>query len=481
MVALPGFVGPSYVSQSPLADQERTVNWYMEQIEAPGGSTKSALYPVPGVNSLSEAVSGGGRAHLADSGREFAVIGSNFVEILVDGSQVSRGTVATDSNPATISSNGDAGGQLFITSGGNGYLFTLATNVLTTIAALSGLATMGDQLDGYFLSLDSETSTVYISDLLDGATWDPTQFIQRSIESDPWVALKVANRYLYLLGQVTSEVWYDAGSFPIPFEPHPSGVMQYGCAAPFSPEVVGPALVWLAATDNGQGRVMRTSGFTPEIISNYATSYAMENFSTLEDAIGDSYEKYGHTFYTLSFPQAEATWCWDSELNTWHERGEWLEEEYRFGIWRPCFHVFVFGQHRVLDLNGSGVYELSEAYGTNVDGEVIRRLRRSPGLVNENKLMFYAQFELDLEPGLGTVSGQGSDPMVMLRMSNNGGKTWGNETLRSAGRMGEYGTRVIWNRCGAARRRVFEVSVSDPIPWRVLNAYLKVSPGAEAA
>lgn len=68
-----------------------------------------------------------------------------------------------------------------------------------------------------------------------------------------------------------------------------------------------------------------------------------------------------------------------------------------------------------------------------------------------------------------------SDPQVMLRISNDGGKTWISEQWRGAGKLGEYFRRIRWNRLGQARRRVYEVSVTDAIPWRVVGAYLKAS------
>lgn len=69
----------------------------------------------------------------------------------------------------------------------------------------------------------------------------------------------------------------------------------------------------------------------------------------------------------------------------------------------------------------------------------------------------------------------GVDPQVMLRISNDGGKTFGAEIKRTVGRVGEYSKRVRWNRLGQGRRRVWEVVVSDPIPWRCTGAYMKVS------
>ena len=93
--------------------------------------------------------------------------------------------------------------------------------------------------------------------------------------------------------------------------------------------------------------------------------------------------------------------------------------------------------------------------------------------------MFISSFELDVEVGLGATTGQGVDPQVMMRYSGDGGKTWSSEEYRSAGPLGEYSTRVRWNRCGMARRKVFEVAVSDPIPWRILNAYIELQPSAD--
>ena len=89
----------------------------------------------------------------------------------------------------------------------------------------------------------------------------------------------------------------------------------------------------------------------------------------------------------------------------------------------------------------------------------------------ENERQFFRSFELDLERGLGT-SGQAEDPQVMMRMSNDGGKTWGIERWRSAGKTGEYRRRVHWERLGMSRRRVFEVVMTDPFSWKLIDAYV---------
>jgi hypothetical protein len=106
-----------------------------------------------------------------------------------------------------------------------------------------------------------------------------------------------------------------------------------------------------------------------------------------------------------------------------------------------------------------------------------RRLRRAPHLSKENTRLFYSQFQLDLEPGLGLVTGQGSDPLIMLRWSDDGGHTWSNIRTVSAGKMGKFGHRAIWRRLGQGRDRIFEVTVSDPIRWNLIAAWLMMEGG----
>jgi len=481
MPEYPAFVGGSYVAKSPIAANARTVNFYCERQDVGGGAPTDVLYPTPGVTLLDTAVASPGRAHFAQAGREFAVIGPTFYEINSTGTLTSRGTVAIDSNPATICSSGDSGGELFITSGNNGYIFTLASNTFALVR--TGATTMGDYLDGFFLALDAATSTLYLSNLNDGTTWDPTQYAQRSIAPDPWIAMKVWDRYIWLFGSETSEIWYDAGTAPFPFAPHPSGLVEMGCAAPFSPEIVAGAIMFLARNAEGTGSVMRAAGFTPEDVSTFPIHVALESYSTISSAVGDAYELDGHSFYILTFAD-EITWAYDATVGPlpaamrWTERGTWIAEDNQFVAWRPLYHAFCFGQHRMLDRNSGALYQLDANIYTDVDSRPIVRLRRPPAIPATDARLFVSEFEVGLESGLGLQSGQGSNPQMSLRISTNGGKTWGAERDRSAGAVGQYSTRVFWTRCGSARRGDAwqpEIVVSDPIPWRITGANFRPS------
>ena len=68
-------------------------------------------------------------------------------------------------------------------------------------------------------------------------------------------------------------------------------------------------------------------------------------------------------------------------------------------------------------------------------------------------------------------------PQMNLRWSDDGGHTWSNIHTSDAGQAGNYKVRAIWFRLGRSRDRVYEVSVTDPIPWRILEGYLEATPG----
>jgi hypothetical protein len=471
-----GFIGGSYQAQAATQSGEECINWYVERTDQVGtGTSRAALYPTPGVTSLDDAGGGTGRGHFAIDGREFCVIGSTLYEVDSSGNLTSRGTVTLAGGPVTFSSNGDGGGQLFITSGGNGFIYTLATDVLASVAAIAGKADVGAHLDGYFLALHRASSTLYVSELLDGTTWNTgTTFAQRSAAPDPWVAMAILGRYIWLLGTETSEVWYNSGN-AFPFELHPSGLIPYGTSAPDSVAVGDATLYWLGASKIGDGYVMRTTGFSPETISHAPMNLAVGEYQKVDDAFGECYSDLGHTFYLLSFPTQGITWAFDGKSGLWAKRGTWVSERALYTSWRPRYHAFAFGQHRMLDSEGSRIYRMERGVGTDVEDREIRRLRRGPVIQSENRPIKFIAFELDMEPGLGAVSGQGSEPVVGLRYSNNAGKTWGPELFRDAGALGKYETRVRWERMGQARRRVFEVTVSDPIPYRLTNAYLDIA------
>jgi hypothetical protein len=480
-VRYPGFCGPSSQLQSAWADCERTVNWYYEPIQDPGAPFDAALYPVPGLSPFIEPAAGitdsGARGGISVNGRTFMVVGSGFYELLENGQVTRRGTVAQDGNPATVTSNGVAGGQLFITSGGNGYTYTLATNVLTKV--LDDEATMGGMLSARFLAFNVKNGKVRMSGQNDGLTWDATLYFQRTLAADPWRAMLVNPPNIWLIGEYTGEVWYDSGAFPQPFAPVNGAFFPYGTPATFSAQVVGEYVTWLAKGKEGAPIVVAARGYAPAEISNFAVGTALSRYyrnGQVSDAEVLAYGDADHLFACFQFPSARATWCFDFATGSWAERGTWNSAQNRFDAWSPRVHLAAFGRHLVGLRNSGTISTLDPTVGTEADGTPIRRVRVAPPLVaTPDRRVIVDRLQVYAEPGLGTRDGQGADPQLMLRVSYDG-KTWGNERMTSAGRRGQYRHKVVFNRCGSSDVLwVPEISVSDPVPWRLVGADLRGS------
>ena len=84
---------------------------------------------------------------------------------------------------------------------------------------------------------------------------------------------------------------------------------------------------------------------------------------------------------------------------------------------------------------------------------------------SENGLPIFAgEFEATFESGVGLTTGDGSDPIVRMDKSDNGGRTFNSETRRTIGKIGEYGQRSIWRRQGRFPvARSIRLTITDPV------------------
>ncbi len=480
---VPNFVGPSYTSQSPNADAELCMNWYVENLESAGAKVPQALYPCPGFETFAEVVQSPVRGMFATGGltnRLFAVIGFKIYEIDSGGTATDRGTVAFDGYPATFATNSAAGDQMMITSGGVLYCYELSSNVVTEITAFSG-ATIPIRsvafLDGFFLALDAVNSAFYCSDLNDGQTWDLTQVATRTAGADPWIAMAVITRQIWLLGTLTSEVWYNAGTSPFPFAPFPGGFLEQGCAAGFSLVNLDSTLVWVGQNANGRGVVYRSNGFTPQRISTHAVEFAISNYGDISGAISFSYQDQGHSFCVITFP-GSGTWVFDTITGLWHQRGQWDADVDQFLPLPVTFQASAFQQQFVGSSSLGTIYTMSIDASTDVNGEGVRRVRRTAHQWDGNSLnrVFFPGMQIDMQTGIG-LSG-GALPEVMLNWSDDGGYTYPVELQQaaSAGALGASKVRVLFLQLGQSRDRVWQLVCSDAVPWRILQAVYRPDP-----
>ncbi len=129
-----------------------------------------------------------------------------------------------------------------------------------------------------------------------------------------------------------------------------------------------------------------------------------------------------------------------------------------------------FGKIIVGDRDNGKIYDMSTDHWDD-DGDRIRCLRRAPHIIESMHNVQYNSVQLVAQTGIGSGSGTGDDeddPQVIFRYSDDNGNNWSNDLQRSLGVQGQTNIRIVWDRGGYGRNRVFEMTTSTlqgPIAW----------------
>jgi hypothetical protein len=225
--------------------------------------------------------------------------------------------------------------------------------------------------------------------------------------------------------------------------------------------------------------VYRNNGYTGVRASNHSIEWQIQQYGDISDAIAYTYQQDGHSFYVLSFPTVQKTWVYDVSTQSWHERAGWSNGD--FVRYRPNCQVAFNNEVILGDYENGNLYAYDlDVYAVNgAPQKWLRSWRPIPSGQNNLKRTAQHSLQLDCETGVGINLGQGDDPEVMLRWSDDGGHTWSNEHWSRMGRIGQYGRRVFWRRLGMTmklRDRVYEVSGTDPVKIAIVGAELLLSP-----
>lgn len=468
MVKVP-LKGGAYEAKSIIADAQRCVNLYPEK-NPEGAASEFTYYPTPGLVLLTQGPSSAVRGlYTASSNKLYTVIGSNIYLVNSNWTLTLLGTmVGTLLTPVSMMDNSQI---LTIVDGTtNGYTIDLTTQAFNQIAqpAFYG-ATAVDYLDSFMILNRPGTKQFYTS-LSNSDTYDPLYFASKTSSPDKLATLSVRNRELWLLGERTTEVWFNAGNAAFPFAAMPGTFIENGCAAVHSVAKDGNSLFWVTLSDRGQAVAVRTEGYQLRKISTYALEAVWAQYQTISDAIGFVYQDQGHVFYVLTFPTEDKTWVYDTAEGLWHER-TWMDANGNFHRQRANCHAFAYDTHVVGDFENGRLYRLDpNAYTDN--GSAIRRIRSFPHMVAEGKRVVYRQFIADMEVGRADLVGV--PPQVELRWSDTRGASYSTPVLQTLGAQGQLLTSVQWRRLGIARDRVFELAWSAPYKTALNGAFIEL-------
>lgn len=394
--------------------------------------------------------------------------------------QTIEGTGVTDGTIITAFGTGSGGAGTYTVSASQTVssttIYAINWSVLpSNDGAFEGGGTV-DISDNYFVYNKPNSQLWAASDLLSPIT-DPLSFASKDGSPDDLVAIIVDRREVYLLGEMSSEAWLDVGSVPFPFQRIQGSSTQQGIAAAYSCARVGNSFAYVSKNNRGEATIVQMNGYIPQRISTHAVETTLVG-QDVSDAIAWTYQLEGHETYVVTFPSIGdngLTWAYDITTGLWHK---WLYTNNQGQYERHRGNCCAFFNQQVLlgDYENGKLYRLSLSQYTD-DGQLIRRLRRCPHITTDLQRQYFAELQIQFQPGVGLPTGQGQDPQAMLRWSDDGGFTWSNENWVTIGKQGQYFTRAMWRRLGFARDRIFEVVVTDPIKAVIVSANLKAEAG----
>lgn len=347
---------------------------------------------------------------------------------------VSAGQTAMSSNNGvlTIAANG----TYYTVTGG-----TISTPTVNPFGSV-GSVDFGDQ---YTLYTEKGGRRIGWSDLADATTLPSLNFATAEATDGDTIRGVYLNSRWVIFKKDSREVWYNTQqSGADAWERLAGGVRNIGLKAFGLLTKTDEALFWI-----GNDNIAR---ITMDGIGEQKFSYPPVDTAISQGEPTECfyYEDEGQKHCVIRFEDRPA-WVLDLATGEWHERAEGSDHDpwsirgtvKQGDNWRGLTNL---GLVRTLKRNNEDA------------GEPLKRTAVS------QTFYFPERASVDLIEVFARVgfSDLGRDAKVWIRLSRDGGDTWGLEKWRSLGDIGNHSKRAVWRAQGLARTLTVEANVSEP-------------------
>lgn len=305
--------------------------------------------------------------------------------------------------------------------------------------------------------------------------FDPLDIAAKAGFNDPIVGIISVHRELWLIGNLTTEVWIGTGAADFYFQQVQGAYINHGCAAQYSIANQDLLVFFVQQDMQGNGLVLQGQGYDVTEVSTPRIVKEFKSYSTLEDAQGFCYQIGDHAFYELVFPTANKGWIYDLTSKQWSEKN-WCDSNGNLLRPRENCCMFAFGKILVGDWQNGNLLHLDidtfTDYTNDGNGPIVR-IRTFPHIVGKDFNRISGQaFDADIE--VGRTTDLLDDPQISLSWSDNRGVSYGNPVMQSMGKTGEFLTTVSWNRLGHARDRVYKLQWSSSCITALNGAFVDI-------
>lgn len=409
----------------------------------------------------------------ATNGALYGVVESTVYLIDTDFTVYNMGNIDPGTTPVSMMDNGTI--VVLVDGTTKGYWWALGTATINPIldAAFYG-SNRVCYLDTFFIFHRPGTNQFYLSPADWNGTdpFDATYLASKTMGPDPIISIAVVKSELWLVGQLTPEVWYNAGTLDFPFARQPGVAPAMGMVRGYSLTEIDNSALWVSRNLQGHLMAVRTQGYEVARISNHAIEQEWQTYADVTDIIVMSYQLGGHTFAIWTFPSADKTWAYDLSTGEWHERF-WTDPEtgaehrHRASACAFAYEEVFCGDHTT-----GALYRWSPDAFDDA-GDPIIRIRSFPHLVRDGDRLSYSSFIADMDVGDAPETSTETPRDMLLRCSRSRGGDWDNYLPQNWGAAGMYNNSIIWRRLGMARDMVFEVSWSFPHNTACLGAFIE--------
>ena len=296
-----------------------------------------------------------------------------------------------------------------------------------------------------FIALREGTGKFYWTSAL-GSTFDALSFATAENSPDGLLDALFMGDTLFLFGTETVEPWPNTSDNDLPFVPLEGSVIPKGIKATGCATQIGTTFAWV--TNENQVTVSNEDGVisSPGLEERIEASSAVRLFTFL---LG------GYEFLALRLD--DETQVWSSRSKRWSEFTSAGQTN-----WLPaCFAGGIFG-------SGTDGALLEWGAGHEDLGGTMERRFRAGTPINAGGVTIHNTV---LRCNVGQtpfLEGDYVAPSAEMRLSRDGGQTWGFWRSAPLGAQGDYRRRVQWRACGQAAypAHLAEFRVTAPIDFR---------------
>lgn len=470
------FVGQEARDRSVAVDNQQTTN-FITSIKGAGAKAPIVLETAPGLRFIDTAGNGPCRSPqmvqwfhpTTRTTALYGVFGDKFVQLRDGLAPIEIGTLATTEGRVRIERGRT---HMMIVDGQRGYTYDGTTFQQITDDDFPdidhdpvGAPTFVWYQDGFFMVNNANNDNWHISALEDPDSWNALDFEAANTSPDRALAGVSSNSIVYIIGDETTELYYNSGNPDFPFERILSGTQEVGTLAPQSVAVSDDGVFFLATTPEGGRFIYRIVGQQGAVITQDAQEYQLNEVSDIENAYGYIYKQAGKSFYVLQLGDDQPTLVYNIRTGQFESRSMSDGTAYRVaGV------GVLNGKNIAGDRRSARYYQFDLNHYLDGDDPLVRRRVTQIYHIN-NSLMDWHELVIDVETGNANALPPGDDPQLRMRYSDDGGLTWSRQLFAAIGKRGATGGRASYFSLGQSRNRVFEIEFSDQINMTISNAY----------